>query len=247
MLKLMKYEFRKTLFSKYVILIFTLLSEILFIYGVLANKEELYVWGIIALMMCAMIGMFFIGIESILVMQQDLNTKQSYMLFLTPHSSYEILGAKILQNGLAVFIAGVLFGILAVADISFLIIRMEGLKAMLDFVNMALAQINMDIHITRTEGFLGLFASLSSWLNMIVNGYLAVVLSATLFAGKKLSHLLSFLIYVVLVFLEGKLLSFLPEMSGLSMELAMMIASNLLLIGLIYLFTGWIMEQKLNV
>ena len=40
--------------------------------------------------------------ESVNVLHRDLNTKQSYMLFLTPKSSYQILGAKILENGISI-------------------------------------------------------------------------------------------------------------------------------------------------
>ena len=54
--------------------------------------------GIIFLVMCTIFGVIYIGIESVNVLHRDLNTKQSYMLFLTPKSSYQILGAKILEK-----------------------------------------------------------------------------------------------------------------------------------------------------
>lgn len=247
MLKLMKYEFKKSLFSKYVILAFTAVMEILFLAGVLTEKEELIAWGIAGLVLCAVVGLFYIGIESIIIMQQDLNTKQSYMLFLTPRNSFQILGAKILQNGLAIFLAGVLFGILAIADFSFMIVKMDGLKMLLDIITQVLEQVHIDITITRTEGFLGLFGGLSSWLSMIVNGYLAIVLSATFLAGKKLSGLVSFFFYMILVFVEGRILSVLPDLSTLSMNLGAIVGTNFVLIVLAYLLTGWIMEKKLSV
>lgn len=247
MLKLMKYEFKKSLFSKYVILVATAIVEALFLIGVTLEKEEMIAWGIAGLVLVAVIGVFYIGIESVLTMQQDLNTKQSYMLFLTPRNSFQILGAKILQNGLAIFITGVLFGILAIADISYLIIKLNGVKMMLDMINQILTQFNMEITITRTEGFLGLFGALSSWLSMIVNAYLAIVLSASFMAGKKLSGVVSFVFYVILVMLEGRLLNSIPELSSLSMNLGAIVGTNFVLIILVYLLTGWIMEKKLSV
>ena len=128
MLKLMKYEVRKTMFSKVIILIITALAEIAYLIGVFAKKEDIMAWGIMGLTMCALIGIFYIGIESLIVFHRDLNTKQSYMLFLTPNSSYRILGAKVLENGIAIFVAGAFFALLAALDITIGILYIGGLK-----------------------------------------------------------------------------------------------------------------------
>lgn len=62
--------------------------------------------GMMFLILCAFFGVFYIGLEGIMTLYRDLNSKQSYMLFLTPKSSYEILGAKILENGISILMAG---------------------------------------------------------------------------------------------------------------------------------------------
>lgn len=94
MLKLMKYEFRKTAFSKLILLSITLLSEIVYLLGIFLKKDVFLSSGIMFLVLCATMGILYIGLESVTVLHRDLNTKQSYMLFLTPKSSYQILGAK---------------------------------------------------------------------------------------------------------------------------------------------------------
>lgn len=91
MLKLMKYELRKTAFSKLVLLVITAVAEIAFLIGVFWKKDNILAMGIIFLVMCTIFGVIYIGIESVNVLHRDLNTKQSYMLFLTPKSSYQIL------------------------------------------------------------------------------------------------------------------------------------------------------------
>ena len=98
MLKLMKYEFRKTAFSKLILLSITLLSEIVYLLGIFLKKDMFLSSGIMFLVLCATMGILYIGLESVTVLHRDLNTKQSYMLFLTPKSSYQILGAKILEK-----------------------------------------------------------------------------------------------------------------------------------------------------
>ena len=101
MLNLMKYELRKTTFSKLALLAFTAVAEVAFLLGVFLKKDNLLAMGIICLFLCAIIGVIYIGLESVNVLYRDLNTRQSYMLFLTPKSSYQILGAKILENGIS--------------------------------------------------------------------------------------------------------------------------------------------------
>ena len=97
MSKLIKYEFRKSLFSKLVFAGITAVMEIIYLIGILGNYNKPTVIGMIGLFFTALAGITFIGIESILILYRDLTTKQSYMLFMTPNNSYKILGAKALE------------------------------------------------------------------------------------------------------------------------------------------------------
>ena len=118
MTKLMKYEFRKSMFSKLIILVISGIMEALFLLGIFTSWNNGIGWGIFGLVFSASVGISFIGINSLLIFYRDLNTKQSYMLFMTPCSSYQILGAKVLENGLSLFLAGCFFSALASLDIN---------------------------------------------------------------------------------------------------------------------------------
>lgn len=98
MLKLMKYEFRKSASSKLILLVLTAVFELAFLGGVFFKGYNLMGTGMMFLILCAFFGVFYIGLEGIMTLYRDLNSKQSYMLFLTPKSSYEILGAKIMER-----------------------------------------------------------------------------------------------------------------------------------------------------
>lgn len=135
MLKLMKYELRKTAFSKLVLLVITAVAEIAFLIGVFWKKDNILAMGIIFLVMCTIFGVIYIGIESVNVLHRDLNTKQSYMLFLTPKSSYQILGAKILENGISIIMAGAFFAALAALDVTVATLYIGGLKEMINLVS----------------------------------------------------------------------------------------------------------------
>ena len=247
MLKLMKYEVRKTMFSKVIILIITALAEIAYLIGVFAKKEDIMAWGIMGLTMCALIGIFYIGIESLIVFHRDLNTKQSYMLFLTPNSSYRILGAKVLENGIAIFVAGAFFALLAALDITIGILYIGGLKEFIDTIQEVIRHVQLQIEIYPEQILMVFFVTLSSWLLMIVTGYLAIVLSATVLAGKRFSGLLSFALYLLLFGVSGKLIDLVPEMQNFYLRFGLIMAVTIVIIFIMYAVTGWIMEKKLSV
>ena len=230
MLKLMKYEFRKTAFSKLILLAITAVSEVAFLLGVFLEKDNMLATGVMLLFFCAVIGIAYIGLESVMALQRDLNTKQSYMLFLTPHSSYEILGAKVLENGISILITGIFFAALAALDLTIATAYIGGVKQVMDMI----------------KSFL-FFATLASWMVYIVNADLAVILSATVLAGKKASGLVAFVIFLILSWIFGTMLDHLPELSNMELQYVLYIAAALVTAVLVYLLSGWIMEKKLSV
>ncbi len=247
MLKLMKYEFRKTMFSKTVLLVITALAEIAYLVGVFFKQDKWLAVGVTGLVMCAMIGIFYIGIDSLIVLHRDLNTKQSYMLFLTPKNSYQVLGAKVLENGISIFLAGAFFAVLAAVDASIGILYIGGIKEFLDMLEQLMISIRVDIHLTPQAVLMPFFAMLSSWLMTVVMGYLAIVLCATVLAGKKFSGFVSFVIFLVLGYIAGKALDMLPSLSNDTAEFSMIIGASLVIVVIMYSVTGWIMERKLSV
>lgn len=246
MLKLMKYEFRKTMFSKLILLVITALVEVLFLAGVFLEWEKGLYTGIFGLVMCALVGIIYIGIESLLVFSRDLNTKKSYMLFLTPKNNFQVLGAKVLENGFSIFLAGAFFAVLAVLDISTAVIYIGGMQQFLDMLEQLAVFVNVD-NITASQALAMFFACLSAWLMMVVTGYLAIVLSATVFAGKKFSGFVSFVLYLLLNWGATWLIGLIPEMDGGLLRVWCAVAGIFGISGVMYVVTGWIMNRKLSV
>ena len=152
--------------------------------------------GIIFLVMCTIFGVIYIGIESVNVLHRDLNTKQSYMLFLTPKSSYQILGAKILENGISIIMAGAFFAALAAIDVTVATLYIGGLKEMINLVS-SFMEVNWSVTFTPAEAAFYFFGLLASWIVFIVNADLSVILSASVLAGKKAAAS-GFLIFLVI-------------------------------------------------
>ena len=246
MLKLMKYEFRKTAFSKLILLSITFLFEIVYLLGIFLKKDSFISTGITFLTLCAIMGILYIGLESVTILHRDLNTKQSNMLFLTPKSSYQILGAKILENGISILLTGVFFTALAAIDIAVAYFWVDELKEIWDLVQNVL-YVNMKLSVEPDVIVFFFFTALSGWITYIVNADLAVILSASVLAGKKASGLVSFVIFILLSTLVGMGLDRLPSLHTPELTYALYIGASLVISALLYLAGGWIMEKKLSV
>lgn len=241
MLKLMKYELRKTAFSKLVLLVITAVAEIAFLIGVFWKKDNILAMGIIFLVMCTIFGVIYIGIESVNVLHRDLNTKQSYMLFLTPKSSYQILG-----NGISIIMAGAFFAALAAIDVTVATLYIGGLKEMINLVS-SFMEVNWSVTFTPAEAAFYFFGLLASWIVFIVNADLSVILSASVLAGKKGSGIAGFLIFLVISSVIGKLLDLIPVLKSMELTFVLYIAASFAIAAVLYVISGWIMEKKLSV
>ena len=126
--KLLKYELRKTWMIKLIALGLTAVAEIVFLLGLGMKNEKMLAISTVCLVMLTFGSIMVIGLYSLIVLHRDLNTKQSYMLFMTPNSSYKILGAKVLENGLSMLLAGVAFFALGMLDVTALFAQQGMLK-----------------------------------------------------------------------------------------------------------------------
>lgn len=245
--QLIKYEFRKTLFSKMVILGVTAVAEAAFLLGVFMKWDKALVIGVTGLWMCALIGIFYIGIESLITFQRDLNTKQSYMLFLTPCNSFQILGAKVIENLISILAAGAFFAALAAADMTTGMLYIGGLKEFTEMLHDLMITIRADFSISAQDALMAFFTALVGWISTVVTGELAIVLSATVLAGKRFSGFVSFLIFMALNWAQGMVLDALPFVEGMTARTAVTVVTFSLFAALMYTAAGWIMERKLSV
>ena len=159
------------------------------------------------------------------------------MLFLTPKNSYQILGAKVLENGISIFLTGLFYLVLGAVDWSIAVLRIGGVKEFLDIVDQVLASIHIEINIRFADILSVLCMLLASWLMAVVIGYLAIVLSATVFAGKRFCGLISFLLYLVIGWGCGEVLNLLPLddfMTVTSTAYFLLTAATFVLVALMY-------------
>ncbi|MBR2264451.1 MAG: hypothetical protein IJ917_08960 [Firmicutes bacterium] len=254
MLKLMKYEFRKTQATKLMILAITAIAEVAFLIGLYGKHDTTAALSIAALVFLATFGILIVGLESIVTLHRDMNTKQSYMLFMTPNSSYKILGSKVLECSLSILIAGAFFFALGTLDITLAFAKEVGLKSLWETIQDVLRNISingrpLEINARALASFT--FTLLTSWILTLTTAYLSIVISAALLNGKRFNGFVSFIFFLLLNWGCTKVLrlatSHVPTSTSVSIPLLVSCCVALVLSVIMYIITAQIMERKLSV
>ena len=246
MLCLLKYELRKTLMPKLILLGITLVAQAVFLAGFWTGKEETLAFGAVLLFMIAIVGIALMGILSLVVLHRDMNTRQGYMLFMTPNSCYRILGAKVLECGLSLLIAGAFFFALGVLDFSMLLGK-DGNQKIWDMLQEFLKAINENIRIDVPHISALVFSMLASWLATVTIAYLSDVVSSSLLNGKKGNWIVTFLLFLALDYGCSLLLRLVPGTLGTITVFVLDGVISLVVAGVMYVATARLMEKYLSV
>lgn len=251
MLKLMKYEFRKTWITKLILLGVTAVAEIAFLIGLYVERETTLGLSVMLLVFLALGGIAMIGLYSVMTLHRDMNTKQSYMLFMTPNSSYSILGAKVLECGLSILIGGAFYFALGTLDITLLFAKSGELNrlwsAIQDFLShLTFANHQLLIDMKGMAAFV--FCLLAGWIVTVITAYFAVVISAALLNGKRFNGLLSFVVFLTLSWFIGWVAqTATASIPSINVLLLVDGAITLAFTAVMYVITAIIMERRLSV
>lgn len=252
MIALLKYEWRKTRTAKMMVLALAAVEEVCFLWGILRLEPGGMPNGLVGtslflLLTTAYGGVLLIGLQSVMVLQRDLNTKQGYMLFMTPRNSYQILGAKLLENGLSLAAAGGFFFLLGLLDASLLVSRL-GLDQFWNMAKGALAALDEAFRFSWDSMLCHVAHILASWLATVSIAYLAVIVSAALLNGKRFNVFASFVFFILLTVLMGWLMRLCAGgVAGIDAVLLVRSGIALGYSGVVYAAAAWIMGRHLSV
>ena len=248
MLKLFKYEFLKTRLSKLIILGITLALEALFVFSLFKNDDELQGISVLLLVLFATVSVIWIGLQSILTLHRDMNTRQSYMLFMTPNSSYKILGAKVLENAFSILLGGVFFCALGALDLTLLMNHHQALDQLMEMFQSVMESFSRHIRFDTYSVLTFCLYMLISWLSTVTLAYFAVIISAALLGGKKGNLFISFLVFLGLSILLGMLLdNVIPASMVIGAANLVRSAICLFVIAIFWYISAWIMDKYLSV
>ena len=249
MSKLLKYELRKTWALKLIILGVTAAAELAFLITLFLDTENHEVLGVtcVLLFFIALGGTILIGVQSVLTLHRDMNTKQGYMLYMTPQNSFRILGAKLLENGLSLVLAGAFFFLLGLLDVTLLFSRMGSLEELWKFFQDFVRMLNDEIQLNAQSILCLVTELLASWLATVSIAYLADIISSALLNGRKMNGLLSFLFFILLTVL----LSWIQNKfrAGMAIETALLVRAGIALLysAVMYVISAWVMDKHLSV
>lgn len=246
MLRLLKYELRKTLFSKLILLGITVIAEAIFLIGFRGKDENTLTIGALLLFFIAISGITLMGILSLITLHRDMNTKQGYMLFMTPNSNYKILGAKVIECSLSLLLAAVFFFALGYLDFSLLLGKGTN-QQILDMVNQMLYTVNRQIQLDAPHLSALLFSLIADWICTVTIAYLSDVICTSLLYGKRGNLVITFLLFIALNYGVSKVLQLVPESIGIIPVLIWQGVIALALAGVMYVITARLMEKYLSV
>ena len=246
MLRLLKYEMRKTLMSKLILLGITLVAQAVFLAGLWGKRDNTLAVGAALLFFIATTGIIIVGILSVVTLHRDMNTRQGYMLFMTPNNYYKILGAKVLECALSILLAGAFYFALGWLDFSLLIGKGAN-QQIWDMFKQVVESINEQIRLDTPHIAALVFSMLASWLCTITTAYLADVVSSSLLNGKKANWIVTFLLFLALNYGISKLLGLVPASLGIITVLVLQGMIALVLAGVMYVVTARLMEKYLSV
>ncbi len=123
--RLIKYELKKQQTSRNIILALLLVFLLAVVVGTFTENGNTVGISVMLEMFVGMFVFFYMGIESLLILNRDLKTKQSHMLWMVPMQSWKILGAKYIAAILQIFFISAAYVLAAIACILSLIAKMD--------------------------------------------------------------------------------------------------------------------------
>lgn len=210
MLKLTKYELIKTRVPLGLVGALFAILEGYFLYGVLTDKS--YHAGIAAglLAIYSMTCFFIVFAMAINNYSKELASKSSYLIFMTPNSTFKIVLSKMLSTLLVGVVIVAIITILAVIDMSIMFDKFSSLNNWKKFFEYALENmgINTALLLPTIIGYIIEF--LINFFSIVTMIYLAITLSSTLLQNSKFKGFLSFALVVLFTYLMIKAEEYLP-------------------------------------
>ncbi len=199
MLKLIKYEYRKSL-TMYIIIFGVLFGlEAYLAISILAESSTNIAISALLFMLVGWAGILALMIMGVISYARELNAKYSFMTFMTPNSTYKIVGAKYVTLIITTVVATAFYGLFIYLDMKLAMSKYKDTAELIDMLN-ELMEIFFGKNISNLIiGLVGMV--LSIWVSILLTvsfAYLAITLSNTILANKRGKGWLAFGFFVAI-------------------------------------------------
>ena len=211
MLKLLKYEFRKSLTALLVLAAVVGAVEIYFLGAMALNNTDHMAYAMLLMAICVYAAMIFVFVRGLTTYAGELKSRSAYLIFMTPNSGLKIMASKYVYT----FVNGLLIGaaclLLAGLNVTLFFARNGDLEQLLRMADTLLSQ--MGLYLNQMGLFIAvtLITALLSLLRFFALAYLAITLSHTLLRDRKGRSLVALLLFVALEYLLGRLQGLFPS------------------------------------
>ena len=254
MLKLIKYEFRKTLVPIAILAALVLGSEVYAFCSTVFHSETHMVISTVIMILIALAGTLIIFFAAIQSYQRELHSKSSYLLFMTPNSSYKIIGSKILTTLITALTVTVEACIFTYFDV-FVMIREYLYDAYTQEMDI-LAELSRIFNYSPSEFLVSVLVFIITfWLSVVTSiciAYLAITLSMTLLSNSKANVFVSIVFFFVLTGIINWISGLLPLLTigtGITQDLLASLPAYIfdviIMIGCI-IGSGALLEKKIS-
>lgn len=210
MFKLMKYEFRK---KRNILLIIGggfLLLQLWYLVTFFQKDPEKMMVSSIFLILFSVVCFFTVFILAISNYYKELNSKSSYLIFMTPNNSYSIIFSKMLSILCMGILIAVLIVLLALLDIRLYYQAVPTAESFSDMLKETLRSLGVPVNELFITAVSGIFTFLIEFFAMVSVGYLAVTLSLTFLQNSKLRGVLSAALFLLINYAITKITALLP-------------------------------------
>lgn len=205
MLKIVKYEFRKSRTSLIVMLLIAAGLFLLAPLGKALDRDYLMALSVMLLLFYAFAAFVYALVRGITAYSGELRGRTGYLFMMIPRSTMSVLFGKLLFS-LAVALLMLAATALALgASFAMLTAQNHQIEGAFNMLRYGLTQIGLDPAYLAATALYFAVDVLSSTLLLVGIGYLSVTLSATILQEGRFRGLLSFLFFVALLLLTGRL------------------------------------------
>lgn len=175
--RLIKYELKKQQTSRNIILALLLVFLLAFAAGIFSDNGNMVGISMGLEIFVGMFVFFYMGIESLLILNRDLKTKQSHMLWMVPMPSWKILGAKYIAAALQIFCISAAYVLAGTACVMTMIAKEGAWKELMQAI---------------------LLFFFLAWTSVIATGFLAIIVSRTVLINSRFAGIVSLILFFVI-------------------------------------------------
>lgn len=195
--RLIKYELKKQRTSRNITLAMLLVFILVYSFGIVSDKEKVVGISLGLLMMAGTFVLFYMGIESLIIFNRDLKTKQSHMLWMVPRSSWQILGAKFIAAILQIFFIFAAYMVTGIISAAVLVTKEAKWQDVIWTVQQmmeSLLQRKVDLWSVAVV----LFVLFLMWTMVIMTGFFAIIVSRTVLINSRFAGIVSFVLFILI-------------------------------------------------